>query len=105
MTEEQKKKCKEIYDLYIHNIEDSKGIIEYVISLAKVFNKDITEEEAKEIHYNIFKEACASNVVMNLYMPYITTFWGIANYFDDGTSGMKPNYIINKAFEERNKNK
>ena len=44
MTEEQKKKCYEIYDLYSRNIVDSKGIIEPVISLAKVFNKDITEE-------------------------------------------------------------
>lgn len=97
MTEEQKKKCYEIYDLYSRNIVDSKGIIEPVISLAKVFNIDITEEEAKEIFHNIFKEACNKNMVMNLYMPYHTTFWEIADYFDNGTTdGMIPNYFRDK---------
>ena len=102
MTEEQKKKCYEIYDLYSRNIVDSKGIIEPVISLAKVFNKEITEEEAKEIFHNIFKEACNKNMVMNLYMPYHTTFWEIANYFDNVTTdGMISNYFRDKHINNK----
>ena len=94
MTEEQKKKCYEIYDLYSRNIVDSKGIIEPVISLAKVFNKEITEEEAKEIFDNIWEYKCCSSNPLNV---YYYTFWGIADYFDNGTTdGMIPNYFRDK---------
>lgn len=75
MTEEQKIKCEEIINLC--NIRDHKDIIEAVISLAKVFNKEITEEEAKEFLYNINDILGVSVIVSSLQI-----FWGIANYFD-----------------------
>lgn len=94
MTEEQKKKCYEIYDLYSRNIVDSKGIIEPVISLAKVFNKEITEEEAKEISKNISK---ANTISSNPHTNSCAAILGIANYLDDGTTdGMIPNYFRDK---------
>ena len=102
MTEEQRK-CEEIINscgkIPITCACDP-DIMRITISLAKVFNKDITEEEAIDI-YNKFFENISSNICISC----LDTFGRIANYFDDGTSGMKPNYIINKAFEERNKNK
>ena len=61
MTEEQKKKCKEIIDfeLFVKAYNKSSVgsiIITMTISLAKeVFNKDITEEEAKEIFNNAWE--------------------------------------------------
>lgn len=99
MTEEQKKKCYEIYDLYSRNIVDSKGIIEPVISLAKVFNKDITEEEAKEISKNISK---ANTISSNPHTNSSAAILGIANYLDDGTTdGMIPNYERDKHINNK----
>lgn len=99
MTEEQKKKCKEIIDfeLFVKAYNKSSVgsiIITMTISLAKVFNKDITEEEAKEIFDNIWEYKCCSSNPLNV---YYYTFWGIADYFDNGTTdGMIPNYFRDK---------
>ena len=107
MTEEQYKKCIEIAYSFISECQyfpflHEDDFIKITISLAKVFNKEITEEEAKEIFHNIFKEACNKNMVMNLYMPYHTTFWEIADYFDNGTTdGMTPNYERDKHINNK----
>jgi|GEM_PF-5813093 len=53
MTEEQKKKCEEIYNLYNFDFRflliKKDEFIKITISLAKVFNRDITEEEAEKL--------------------------------------------------------
>ena len=55
---------------------------------------DITEEEAKEIFDNIWEYKCCSSNPLNV---YYYTFWGIADYFDNGTTdGMIPNYFRDK---------
>ena len=66
MTEEQKKKCEEIY-LHFSIISIAPmpfsykdALIKSVISLAKVFNRDITEEEAEKIIDNINKNSQCS---------------------------------------------
>ena len=101
MTEEQKIKCEEIIHSYIvYNIaglyfpylpEYEYKHIEVIISLAKeVFNKYITEEEAREI----FNNACELNNissgfgVRSLSYPINISnmFISILNYFDNGTT-------------------
>ena len=99
MTEEQKKKCKEIIDfeLFVKAYNKSSVgsiIITMTISLAKVFNKEITEEEAKEISKNISK---ANTISSNPHTNSCAAILGIANYLDDGTTdGMIPNYFRDK---------
>ena len=96
MTEEQYKKCKEIiinscYKEIYYVLE-----IKITISLAKIFDKEITEKEAKEI-FNKFYEDISSFQPNN----YFSTFWRIANYFYDGkTYGFIPNYLRDKNFKE-----
>lgn len=59
MTEEQYKKCEEIinsYPRYYRGFVCNEYLfIPIALSLAKVFNKDITEEEAKEIFNNAWE--------------------------------------------------
>ena len=107
MTEEQRKQYSEIFNSYIGDIAElfpsspkcKCKNIETTISLAKeVFNKEITEEEAKEI----FNNACELNNissdsfyyhihsvitgVCNLYHTIVVSkvFSSILNYFDNG---------------------
>ena len=102
MTEEQKKKCEEIYKLYELNYRNSgiikniakfilisfgimpvfylnrygSGWIKIAMLLAKVFNKNITKKEAKEIcnaaFIYTFRDA----------LGFDGMFWEILNYFD-----------------------
>ena len=149
MTEEQYKKCEEIYNLYIRDIwhiSEGKGVLETIIYclklfnekeeeykkyeekckkckedirnicrsseykgiettiyLAKVFNKEITEEEAEEIFTNIYDKKKDINYigVAEYVGLHRDTFWRIANYFYDGkTYGFIPNYLRDKNFKE-----
>ncbi|TXJ59032.1 hypothetical protein EPJ74_11600 [Brachyspira aalborgi] len=84
MTGEQKKKIEEIYNLYNFDFRflliKKDEFIKITISLAKVFNKDITEEEAEKI-ISINKVISGSTNPIN---NDIATFWAIVNYFDKG---------------------
>ena len=84
MTEEQKKKIEEIYNLYNFDFRflliKKDEFIKITISLAKVFNRDITEEEAEKI-ISINKVISGS---VNPIKNNIATFWAIVNYFDKG---------------------
>ena len=116
MTEEQKKKCKEIYKLYALNYRNSgiiKGVAKFILIscgimplfyldryggrwikiamlLAKVFNRDITKKEAKEIcnaaFIYTFRDA----------LGFDGMFWEIANYFDNGNKEANKINNINK---------
>ena len=105
MTEEQYKKCKEIINSHIvymerlyfpYSPEYEYKHIEFIISLAKeVFNKDITEEQAKEI----FNNACElNNISSNLSIRHLSPikvsnmFSSILNYFDNGTTYKQHEY-------------
>lgn len=62
MTEEQKKKCEEIYNLHIDFPLKIRpiflpkfGWVKIAMLLAEVFNKNISEEEAKEIFNNAWE--------------------------------------------------
>ena len=84
MTEEQKKKIEEIYNSYNFDFRflliKKDEFIKITISLAKVFNRDVTEEEAEKI-ISINKVISGSaNPIKN----NIATFWAIVNYFDKG---------------------
>ena len=116
MTEEQKKKCEEIYNLhidlplkirpvlYLHK----DGWFKITILLAEVFNKNITEEEAGEIFDNIFNNIGKMNCVKAkaILLPiginpisqsnYKDIFWKIANYFDNGNKEANKINNINK---------
>lgn len=87
MTEEQYKKCEEIinsYPRYYRGFVCNEYLfIPIALSLAKVFNKDITEEEAKEIAKNSLEENSIVRVTGDV--CFVFTFWGIANYFDGRT--------------------
>lgn len=84
MTEEQKKKIEEIYNLYNFDFRfllmKKDEFIKITISLAKVFNRDITEEEAEKI-ISINKVISGS---VNPIKNNIATFWAIVDYFDKG---------------------
>lgn len=84
MTEEKKKKIEEIYNLYNFDFRflliKKDEFIKITISLAKVFNRDITEEEAEKI-ISINKVISGSANPIN---NDIATFWAIVNYFDKG---------------------
>ena len=84
MTEEMKKKIEEIYNLYNFDFRflliKKDEFIKITISLAKVFNRDITEEEAEKI-ISINKVISGS---VNPIKNNIATFWAIVNYFDKG---------------------
>lgn len=84
MTEEQYKECKEIYNSYNFDFRflliKKDEFIKITISLAKVFNKDITKEEAEKIIIINKVISGSTNPINN----DIATFWAIVNYFDKG---------------------
>ena len=118
MTEEQKKKCEKIYNLYkldsrnsglFTNIKESVKFIlmpiipsSYLVKyggrwikitmlLAKVFNKNITKEEAEKIIDIFYKNQINPLYRNRIIIPirilmnqsnYRYIFWKIANYFD-----------------------
>lgn len=115
MTEEQKKKCEEIYNLHIDFPLKIRpiflpkfGWVKIAMLLAEVFNKNITEEEAGEIFDNIFNNIGKMNCVkakaillpigINLMSQsyYKDIFWKIANYFDNGNKEANKINNINK---------
>ena len=83
MTEEQYKECKEIYNLYNFDFRflliKKDEFIEITISLAKVFNSGIINEEEAEkiISINEVISDSANPIKNN-----IATFWKIVDYFD-----------------------
>ena len=115
MTEEQKKKCEEIYNLHIDFPLKIRpiflpkfGWVKIAMLLAEVFNKNITEEEAGEIFDNIFNNIGKMNCVKAkaILLPiginpisqsnYKDIFWKIANYFDNGNKEANKINNINK---------
>ena len=115
MTEEQKKKCEEIYlhfsIISIVPISYQKNLykdalIKSVISLAKVFNRDITEKEAKEIIDNNIGKNIMNSVISSIPIlrnqSYKDIFWKIANYFDEEQK-KKIEEIINSSEEKYKK--
>ena len=102
MTEEQRKQCEEIYKRYngfnfnigavvvpilpLSNLNKDKWV-KITICLSKVFNKHITEKEAKKIFNKFYKFYNFYKIIINI--PYIGAllsyrmFWTIANYFDN----------------------
>lgn len=120
MTEEQKKKCEKIYNLYkldsrnsrlFTNIKESVKFIlilmpiipgsylakyggrwiKITMLLAKVFNKNITKEEAEKIIDIFYKNQINPLYRNRIIIPirilinqsnYRYIFWKIANYFD-----------------------
>ncbi|WP_288519860.1 GTPase [uncultured Brachyspira sp.] len=104
MTEEQKKNCEEIINSYksklggvdisllmnpfsiiplIHHQHryDVKSIISMTISLAKVFNKDISEEEAKKIISDL-REDLKQNPKDKKYKDFESMSWAIVDKLD-----------------------
>ena len=117
MTEEQKKKCEEIYNLHIDFPLKIRpiflpkfGWVKIAMLLAEVFNKNITEEEAGEIFDNIFNDINKNGMncvkAKAILLPiginpisqsnYKDTFWKIANYFDNGNKEANKINKINK---------
>ena len=80
MTEEQKKKCEEIINSCCKNsfLLCYQDIMRITISLAKLFNKDITKEKTIDIYNKFYKDISSFKCNSCLY-----TFWEIANYFDN----------------------
>ena len=124
MTEEQKKKCEEIYNLHIDFPLKIRpiflpkfGWVKIAMLLAEVFNKNITEEEAGEIFNNIFNNIGKMNCVKAkaILLPiginpisqsnYKDTFWKIANYFDNGNKEANKINKINNVIENTAKEK
>ena len=121
MTEEQKKKCEEIYNLHIDFPLKIRpiflpkfGWVKIAMLLAEVFNKNITEEEAGEIFDNIFNNIGKMNCVKAkaILLPiginpisqsnYKDTFWKIANYFDNGNKeANKINNVVENTAKEK----
>lgn len=131
MTEEQKKKCEEIINSYktklgdidigllmnpfsiiplIHHQHryDVKSIISMTISLAKVFNKDISEEEAKKIIFEL-KEGLKENRDDEKYKDFESMSWAIVDKLDDelilnllilGKTGTGKSSIVNALVGE-----
>ena len=117
MTEEQKKKREEIYNLHIDFPLKIRpiflpkfGWVKIAMLLAEVFNKNITEEEAGEIFDNIFNDINKNGMncvkAKAILLPiginpisqsnYKDTFWKIANYFDNGNKEANKINKINK---------
>ena len=123
MTEEQKKKCEEIYNLHIDFPLKIRpiflpkfGWVKIAMLLAEVFNKNITEEEAGEIFDNIFNDINKNGMncvkAKAILLPiginpisqsnYKDTFWKIANYFDNGNKeANKINNVVENTAKEK----
>ena len=98
MTEEQKKKCEEIYNLHIDFPLKIRpiflpkfGWVKIAMLLAEVFNKNITKEEAEKIIDIFYKNQINPLYRNRIIIPirilmnqsnYRYIFWKIANYFD-----------------------
>lgn len=103
MTEEQKKKCEEIINSYKTKLGDIdigllmnpfisifqsihqyavKSITSMTISLAKVFNKDITEKEAEKIVSDL-REDLKQNPKDKKYKDFESMSWAIVDKLDD----------------------
>lgn len=132
MTEEQKKKCEEIINSYktklgdidigllmnpfsiislIHHQHryDVKSIISMTISLAKVFNKDISEEEAKKIIFEL-KEDLKENRDDEKYKDFESISWAIVDKLDDelilnllilGQTGVGKSSLLNALYGKK----
>ena len=85
-TEEKKKKIEEIYNLYNFDFRflliKKDEFIKITISLAKVFNKDISEEEAKKIIFEL-KEELKENRDDEKYKDFESMSWAIVDKLDD----------------------
>ena len=123
MTEEQKKKIEEIYNLHIDFPLKIRpiflpkfGWVKIAMLLAEVFNKNITEEEAGEIFDNIFNDINKNGMncvkAKAILLPiginpisqsnYKDTFWKIANYFDNGNKeANKINNVVENTAKEK----
>ena len=101
MTEEQKKKCEEIYNLLIDSYlkvipgcsfyySNKYEWIKITMLLAEVFNKKITEEKAEEISNNIYSNIYRMTEISMRAVPVEplvapnTIFWEIVDYFGKG---------------------
>ncbi|TXJ10921.1 GTPase [Brachyspira aalborgi] len=103
MTEEQKKKCEEIINSYKTKLGDIDigllmnpfSIIPLIhhqhrydvksmtISLAKVFNKDITEKEAEKIISDLREDYLKENPKDKKYKDFESMSWAIVDKLDD----------------------
>ena len=102
MTEEQKKKCEEIINSYKSKLGDVdisllinpfssifQSVHQYVeithmtISLAKVFNKDITEKEAEKIISDLREDYLKENPKDKKYKDFESMSWAIVDKLDD----------------------
>lgn len=104
MTEEQKKKCEEIINSYktkLGEVDISllinpfssifqsvhqyavENITYMTISLAKVFNKDITEKEAKKIISDLREDYLKENPKDKKYKDFESMSWAIVDKLDD----------------------
>ena len=102
MTEEQKKKCEEIINSYKSKLVDVdisllinpfssifQSVHQYVeithmtISLAKVFNKDITEKEAEKIISDLREDYLKENPKDKKYKDFESMSWAIVDKLDD----------------------
>ena len=113
MTEEQKKKCEEIIYSNIIVFTDANRsdipivTINLIISLAKVFSKDITKEKAfyiineivKNDYYELYQHSSNYIAVANFIKKI---GWAIANYFDSKENNNE-NEEKNKNFNKENK--
>lgn len=107
MTEEQKKKCEEIINNHFSALDERKWFeytIHFLQSLSKVFNKNMTEEEATKFILDWMKNSTATsektlggkrvysftkpnfhfyNGNLNDNSPNNFLGWLICNYFDN----------------------
>lgn len=126
MTEEQKKKCEEIINSYktkLGEVDISllinpfssifqsvhqyavENITYMTISLAKVFNKDITEKEAEKIISDLREDYLKENPKDKKYKDFESMSWAIVDKLDDelilnllilGQTGVGKSSLLNK---------
>ena len=112
MTEEQYKKCEEIinsYPRYYRGFVCNEYLfIPIALSLAKVFNKDITEKEAEKIVSDL-KEDLKQNPKDKKYKDFESMSWAIVDKLDDeltlnllilGQTGVGKSSLINALVGE-----